>query len=160
MRDTRELLKNYHEFLVRQGLGRPGAWRGALIPCQDGSASRLVDGRAAVIGDAAAAADPFLGEGIGPAVQTGLAASRAILSGDLGLYQAEMLAGLWREHAHARLLARLIYRAPGVFQGLARWRPRALDLAWGLLRGELTYAGLWRALGQRIWPGGRPLAKA
>jgi flavin-dependent dehydrogenase len=113
-----------------------------------------------VIGDAAAAADPFLGEGIGQAVQTGLAAARAVLAGDLGLYQDELRADLWREHAHARLLARLVYRWPGLFQSLARWRPNAVDLAWAVLRGELNYAGLWRALGQRLRPGGRSLAKA
>ncbi|MBI5523752.1 MAG: FAD-dependent monooxygenase [Desulfarculus sp.] len=140
---TTNLVGRYGAFLARLGLGRPGAWRGALIPCPDGRPARLARGRAAVIGDAAAAADPFLGEGIGQAVHSGLLAGRAILEGGLDLYQARMRAGLLREHRHARLLARLIYRAPALFQSLAQRHPGATELAWQVLRGQRAYAGIW-----------------
>lgn len=156
---TAGLLARYGAFLAGLGLGRPGAWRGAMIPCPDGRPARLARGRAAVIGDAAAAADPFLGEGIGQALQNGLTAARAVLAGDLGLYQAQMRAGLWREHGHARRLARLVYAAPGLFQSLAQGHPAATELAWQVLRGQRTYAGIWGGLWDLLRgrpPAGRP----
>ncbi|MBI4798035.1 MAG: hypothetical protein HY794_04735 [Desulfarculus sp.] len=140
----------YGAFLARLGLGRPGAWRGALIPCPDGRPARLASGRAAVIGDAAAAADPFLGEGIGQALHSGLLAARAIFDGGLDLYQARMRAGLMREHSHARLLARLIYRAPACFQSLAQRHPGATELAWQVLRGQRAYAGIWAGVARLL----------
>ncbi|MFH1060374.1 MAG: hypothetical protein V1797_17055 [Pseudomonadota bacterium] len=81
-------------------------------------------------------------------------AAAAILAGDLGRYQAELAAGLWREHAAARRLAGLIYRAPRFFQGLARRWPDGVELAWSVLRGEIGYDRLWRAVGRRLLPGG------
>ncbi|MFZ5586835.1 MAG: FAD-dependent monooxygenase [Thermodesulfobacteriota bacterium] len=147
---ARALERLYAGFLARHGLGAPGRWRGAFIPCPDGGPIRVAAGRAAVIGDAAGAADPFLGEGIGQAAQTGLMAARAILAGDLGRYQADLAATLWREHASARRLAKLVYRAPRFFQGLARRRPGAVELAWRVLRGELGYDRLWGAVWRRL----------
>lgn len=138
-----QLLERYQGFLARLGLGRPGAWRGALIPCPDGRRPRLAQGRAAVIGDAAASADPFLGEGIGQALHSGLLAAQAILAGDLAGYQVRMTSGLFREHFHARQLARLVYGAPARFQGLAQRHPGAIELVWQVLRGQRNYAGIW-----------------
>jgi flavin-dependent dehydrogenase len=102
-----------------------------------------------VAGDAAAAADPFLGEGIGQAVLSGRLAARGVIAGDLSLYAREMAATLMRGHAHARLLARLVYGAPGVFQSLARRCPGGTELAWEVLRGQRGYAGIWGG----IWEG-------
>jgi len=64
--------------------------------------------------------------------------------------------GLWREHWHGRLLARLIYGWPGLFQRLAHARPGAVELGFNVLRGELAQAGIWRALGAKLR--GRELA--
>ncbi len=147
---TQGLLGLYQAFLARQGLGRPGHWRGALIPCPDRRRPLLFRGRAAVAGDAAATADPFLGEGIGQAVQSGLCAARAILAGDLGRYQVEMAATLYREHAHARALAGLVHRLPGAFQGLARRRPGSIELVWAVLRGQMTYGGIWAGVARGL----------
>jgi flavin-dependent dehydrogenase len=144
-----DLQERYAHFLARHGLGRPGPWRGAAIPCPDGRPIRLAAGRAAVAGDAAAAADPFLGEGIGQAVLSGRLAARGVIAGDLSLYAREMAATLYRDHAHARLLARLVYGAPGFFQSLARRRPGATELAWEVLRGQRGYAGVWAG----VWAG-------
>lgn len=157
---ARDLASCYADFLARHGLAGPGRWRGAFIPCPDGGPIKVAAGRAAVIGDAAAAADPFLGEGIGQAVQTGLMAAAAILAGDLGRYQAELAAGLWREHAAARRLAGLVYRAPRFFQGLACAWPGGVELAWSVLRGEIGYDRLWCAVWRRLLGlGPRPAAK-
>jgi flavin-dependent dehydrogenase len=145
------LQERYARFLARHGLGRPGPWRGAAIPCPDGRPIRLAAGRAAVAGDAAAAADPFLGEGIGQAVLSGRLAARGVIAGDLTLYAREMAATLYREHAHARLLARLVYGAPGFFQSLARRCPGATELAWEVLRGQRGHGGIWGGVGRGIW---------
>lgn len=151
---TPALVERYADFLQRHGLGRPGRWRGALIPCPDGRLARLVGWRAAVVGDAAAAADPFLGEGIGQAAHSGRLAAQCLLAGDLPSYQARMRTGILREHFHARLLARLIYRAPALFQGLAQRHPGGIELVWQVLRGQRTYAGIWQGLAEGLL--GRP----
>ena len=142
---TRQLAKAYGAFLARHELGRPGPWRGWVIPCPDGGPFRAARGRACVVGDAAAAGDPFLGEGIGQALFSGRLAAWAIMAGNLELYN-HALAGLWREHKHGRLLARLIYGWPHLFQGLARRRPGAIELGFAVLRGELAQAKLWSAV--------------
>jgi geranylgeranyl reductase family protein len=140
---TAQLVQAHAAFLRRRGLGPPGAWRGALIPCPGWPWPRLVSGRAAVVGDAAALADPFLGEGIGQAVMSGRLAARAVKAGDLMLYAHEIQRTLLTEHAHARALAALISRAPKVFQGLTFRHPGALRLVWQVLRGERGFAGIW-----------------
>jgi flavin-dependent dehydrogenase len=146
---TPDLASAYAGFLQRQGLGAPGPWRGWVIPCPDGKAPRAVKGRACLVGDAASAGDPFLGEGIGQALFGGRLAARAILEGDLSLY-GKGLQGLWREHRHGRFLARLIYGWPAFFQGLAYRRPGAIELGFAILRGELAQAGVWAAVGAKL----------
>jgi flavin-dependent dehydrogenase len=147
---TQELGKAYADFLSRQGLGAPGAWRGWVIPCPDGKPPQAARGRACVVGDAAAAGDPFLGEGIGQALYSGRLAAQAVLDGDLERYN-HALKGLWREHWHGRLLARLIYGRPGFFQGLAHRRPGAIELGFAVLRGELAQAKLWSAVAAKLF---------
>lgn len=143
------LVRAYARFLARHGLGRPGRWRGWVIPCPPGRRPRLWRGRACLVGDAAAVADPFLGEGIGPALYSGRLAARAILAGDMGRY-GRSLRGLLREHAHGRVLARLVYGLPGVMQSLARRRPGSVELGFAVLRGELAQAALWGAVGRAV----------
>ena len=152
---SRYLVSRYKRFLARLGLGEPGPWRGAAIPCAGARRLCLVRGRAAVIGDAARVAEPFLGEGVGQAVFSGLAAARAILAHDLARYQQAMSDSLHWEHSHARLVARLVFSAPGVFQSLARNHPGAVEVAWEILRGGLVYPEIWRGLAQVY--AGRPL---
>lgn len=144
-RGAKGLVRAYARFLDRHGLGPPGRWRGAAIPCPDGGPLKAAAGRAAVVGDAGALADPFLGEGIGPALYTGRLAARAILAEDLGLYQAWLRRGLLKEHAHGRRMSRLVYGLAGAAQALASRRPGSLELGFCILRGELTQARIWSA---------------
>ncbi|KMY67066.1 hypothetical protein AAU61_14110 [Desulfocarbo indianensis] len=146
---TAGLARAYQKFIKRHGLEPAHGWRGWVIPCPDGKPPQVVSGRACLAGDAAATGDPFLGEGMGQALYSGRLAAQAILAGDLGQYQARM-GGLWREHRHGRLLARLIYGWPGLFQRLAQARPGAVELGFNVLRGELAQAGIWRALGAKL----------
>ena len=128
------LVKHYADFLHRYDLGEPVAYRGAAIPCPAAWAQSPVKGRAAWVGDAAALADPFLGEGIGQALCTGLQAGWAIAKGNLSLYIKALRKDIFKEHLHAWLLARLIYARPGLSQSLVVRHPGALELGFGLLR--------------------------
>ncbi|MCF8032972.1 MAG: NAD(P)/FAD-dependent oxidoreductase [Desulfarculaceae bacterium] len=140
------LHRRMEAFTRRLGLEPMGAPRGAMIPCPHRRRLVLAQGRAALVGDAAGLADPVLGEGIAQAVASGRMAARAILAGDLGLYQKRAEATLLRDHHHARLLARLIYRFPAAFHGLARRRPGGVELGFNWLRGELAPVDMWGAL--------------
>ena len=144
------LVKLYGRFLGRFGLKTPGSFSGAAIPCPDGRPCKVVSGRACVVGDAAGLADPFLGEGIGPALLSGRLAARAVLKGDLNKYSEKLSQGLLREFGHARFLAHLVFGAPMIAHSLVRRHPGSLQLGFALLRGELSYARLWRAVGQKI----------
>ncbi len=128
-------------WLGRLGLGAPGNWRGATIPCANGDeASLAVGGRAFLVGDAAALADPFLGEGIGPALFSGRLAARAILAGDPAAYPRALAATLLREHAHALRLAAGLRPAPAWPNGW--WAViRRPELGFGLLRASWDMPG-------------------
>ncbi len=141
---TRNLAQAYARFLGRHGLGRPGAWRGAAIACPDWlRRPPLVRGRALLAGDAAGLSDPFLGEGIGPALYSGRLAGRAILGKRVGMYPLWLRRGLLREHLHGRVMARLVYGLGGGTQALARRWPGALELGFRLLRGDMLQGRLW-----------------
>ncbi|MCB2227554.1 MAG: FAD-dependent oxidoreductase [Desulfarculaceae bacterium] len=137
-------------FTRRLGLEPEGTPRGAVIPCPHCRRLSLVKNRAALVGDAAGLADPVLGEGIAQAVASGRMAAQAILAGDLGLYQKRAEDTLLRDHHHARLLGRLIYRAPGFFHHLARTHPHGLELGFAWLRGELAPGDMWGALARGL----------
>jgi geranylgeranyl reductase family protein len=137
------------KFLRRLGMGGEGQWRSAVIPCGNGDAP-MTSKRTALLGDAAGLADPFLAEGIGQALVSGRWAAQAIMAGNLSWYQAQVRRHLRREHLHAKLLARLVYRWPGVFQGIAYKHPHYVKLGWAMMRGNLAYRELWPKL-LRTW---------
>jgi flavin-dependent dehydrogenase len=90
-------------------------------------------GRVLFAGDAARATDPMTGEGIGQALESGIAAARSILvagPGDPGLaaarYTAELAAGLLRDNRLAALLSLQLGSALGAraavrAAGLSAW---------------------------------------
>ena len=63
--------------------------------------TRLTAGRALFVGDAAAAADPMTGEGIGQALETGALAAEAVLAG--GARRPELVARCYERSARAAL---------------------------------------------------------
>ena len=78
-------------------------------------------GRALFVGDAARATDPMTGEGIGQALETGMAAAEAILAAGWGRpaqaaarYQAEVTRTLAVDHRLAALLSRALSHRKGV----------------------------------------------
>lgn len=143
--------------------GSPKAWP---IPCGVTHAT-LTAGRVLYAGDAALTGDVLTGEGIGQALQTGMAAARAVLVGGTNPgataqeYQAEVLRELGPDHRMAATLTRLIHHewianaALGVSgstqwtsTNFARWLfedyPRGIALTpkrWR--RGTLSGVGAW-----------------
>jgi len=80
----------------------------------------LTSGRGLFVGDAAAATDPMTGEGIGQALETGMAAARAILAAGPGApevararYEAEVTRGLARDNRLAGALVRALQHRRG-----------------------------------------------
>ncbi len=142
--------KSYAAFLKRYGLGEPGLYRGAAIPCPVAWAQAPVKGRAVWVGDAAALADPFLGEGIGQAICTGLLAAMAVANGDLSLYIKSLRKSIFIEHLHAWLLARLVFFRPGISHRMVELRPGVLEVGFGLLRGQITHKNLWGFLFRKL----------
>ena len=140
------LRRCFEAFSRRLGLNPTGTPRGAVIPCPHRRWLKVVEGRAAVLGDAAGLADPVLGEGIAQAMVSGRMAAQAVLAGDLGLYQRAVEDTLLRDHHQARLLARLIYRMPQAFHALARRRPGGIELGFNWLRGEMAPGDIWHCL--------------
>jgi menaquinone-9 beta-reductase len=141
----------------------PKAWP---IPCNVENAT-LSKGRALFIGDAALAGDVLTGEGIGQALQTGMAAARAILIGgnDAELvakeYETDILRELGPDHRMSVLLTKLLHsdvvnRAAIRISGSTNWTrtnfarwlfedyPRGIALTpkrWH--RGALSGTGAW-----------------
>ena len=74
-------------------------------------------GRALFVGDAAAAADPMTGEGIGQALETGILAARSIIAAGgqrpdtaATAYRRGVRRSLWADHRMAAALSRLLAR--------------------------------------------------
>ncbi|MGB9112378.1 MAG: NAD(P)/FAD-dependent oxidoreductase, partial [Acidimicrobiales bacterium] len=137
------------------------------IPARlDVSALSALDDRVLFVGDAAGVADPFTGEGIGQALETGIVAARAITdkfargpAQVAAAYRQAIAASLAKDHAIARVCGRLfahassasavlrvVDSAPFVRRNVARWLfedyPRAV----------VTSPGAWQDAA-RLRPG-------
>lgn len=78
-------LQQFCEYLQRQGIVRgdmPASFRGHAYRLHDGSAARLVDEGVLLIGDAANLAYAHSGEGIRPAIESGILAAEVIVQAD------------------------------------------------------------------------------
>ncbi|HEX2040821.1 MAG TPA: geranylgeranyl reductase family protein [Acidimicrobiales bacterium] len=135
-RPTKELRALWPELLarphIRAVVGEPdGPHKAWPIPARVGHSPPVAaGGRALFVGDAARAADPLTGEGIGQALETGVLAAEAVLA-----------AGALRPAAAARAYERAVARGLGVDNRLAAALSRALRSPLGA-RGALRTAGL------------------
>lgn len=102
--------------------------------------------RAVVVGEAAGIVDPLIGEGIRPAMATGIKAATAIdlaLAGDanaLAQYTEAVKQEWGTNLSKAQFLAGLFFKAPKIAYKLGVKRPVAGQLMGKILCGELTYA--------------------
>jgi geranylgeranyl reductase family protein len=88
----------------------------------------LADGRVLFVGDAAAAADPMTGEGIGQALATGIWAAEAIVERGAGdgsplevarRYESVVRRGMMADHRFARRLGAVLGSVPGASSAIA-----------------------------------------
>lgn len=102
--------------------------------------------RAIVVGEAAGIVDPLIGEGIRPAIFTGVKAAAAINSAIAGDANAlaqytEVVQQEWGANlAKAQLLASLFFKAPKIVYKLGVKRSAAGQLMGKILCGELSYS--------------------
>lgn len=133
--------------------------RGHYLPVRM-SGSRLTEGNALAVGDAAGLLDPLTGEGIYAAISSGQTASRhlaAYLSGaapSVAGYEDELRQTLLRELDVGRTLHMLLHLTPSMYVRLQRRTPLMWQAVCKLLRGERTYLDVQRRLGL-MW---RPVA--
>lgn len=102
--------------------------------------------RALIIGEAAGIVDPLIGEGIRPAMFTGVAAAEAIdkaLNGEaeaLAQYSETIKQEWSSDLSKAQFLANIFYKAPKLAYKLGLKRSSAGQLMGKILCGELTYS--------------------
>lgn len=135
-------------FSDRQAVRRTGA----LIPLHHEGTGLLHRGRALLTGDAAGLVDPFLGEGIYYAIQSGQLAARAIVracsdGGELTWYQAAIGAEIAPELEAAGGLARVAHRSPWLWFQVLKRRRGMIDFYRKVLMGEENY----RSFADRVW---------
>ena len=102
--------------------------------------------RALIVGEAAGIVDPLIGEGIRPAIASGIQAAEAIdkaISGDanaLAQYTETIQQALGANLDKAQFLANLFFKAPKIAYKVGVKRPSAGKLMGKILCGELTYS--------------------
>jgi geranylgeranyl reductase family protein len=128
-RDSRQLhdhLRAFIEFLEREGRApdlRSAHWRGHSSLLYGEGSRRMVVGGALLVGDAAGFANPSSGEGIKPAIESGILAAQTILEAK-GDYCLDRL------DAYRRRIADCLGPARAG-RGLRRMLPLSLELALG-----------------------------
>ena len=112
-----------------------------------------------VVGDAASLADPFLAEGLRPALLSGLRAAEAIdqdLAGDsgaLGGYTAAMRREWGESMSWGRRIGQVFYRFPKVGYQLGIKRPTAPRRIAQILSGEMGYGDIAQRVIRRLGGG-------
>ena len=111
---------------------------------------------AVVVGDAASLCDPFLAEGLRPALLSGVRAAEAMdhfLSGDdaaLQGYSATMRTEWGESMAWGRRIAQVFYRVPKVGYQLGIKRPTAPQRIAQILSGEMGYGDIAQRVIKRL----------
>lgn len=128
--------------------------RGHRIPLAGKRGTRH-NGPVVLAGDAATVADPITAEGIAYALLSGRRAGETVLSAlaatpaALDDYDRWVDRELWGELRYARMVARIVYRYPGVFLGLIAQHPRLEQVAASAVAGTLSYKTLFKGVVKR-----------
>jgi geranylgeranyl reductase family protein len=138
---------------VREERSRP---IGYPIPVFSGEVP-LTSGRALLVGDAGNLVDPFFGEGIVYAMQSGRIAAEVLLKNmkdgtpSLASYDLCMADQIYPEFHAARKIARWVYAWPRFFCRLVRDNPDLAERYFEALRGNGGYPRFWNDL-KRLAP--------
>jgi flavin-dependent dehydrogenase len=114
------------------------------------------DGGALVVGDAASLVDPFLAEGLRPALLSGTRAAEALdrwLGGEVGAlasYSERMRTEWGQSMAWGRRIAQVFYRLPRVGYQLGVKRPTAPRRIAQILSGEMGYGDIAQRVIRRL----------
>ena len=109
-----------------------------------------------VVGDAASLCDPFLAEGLRPALLSGVRAAEAVdrfLAGDAGAldsYSTVMRAQWGDSMAWGRRIAQVFYRVPKVGYQIGIKRPTAPQRIAQILSGEMGYGDIAQRVIKRL----------
>ena len=85
------------------------AWR---IPATGGISGKIAKGNALLLGDAAGLVDPFLGEGISYAIQSGEIAAECIINNNIGDYRKKIEEEITSNLKYARVLVKIVKLDP------------------------------------------------
>ena len=124
---------------------------GYRIPIFDGT-GRLAGKRTMLVGDAAAMVDPFLGEGMYYAMRSATVAAEVAAQAlaadppDLRAYEDRVEREIYTEFWPARTMARFLYTFPTLGYEILRHNPDYIQSFFAMLRGEASYADVWRAI--------------
>lgn len=144
--------------------------KGYIIPVFAGGREPIASGRTLLVGDAAALVDPFLGEGVYYAIRSGQFATQVIADAlsakDPAVpsqYTELVEAEIYREFRPARNLAFFLYAFDRMGYEMLKRRRAFVELYFDVLRGEASYADLWRELRgfaagellRSLWPSSR-----
>lgn len=136
---------------VPQPAGHPlPLFRGSYGLFTGSSASKLVEGRAMLVGDAGHLVDPLFGEGIYYAVRSGQMAAVTVLNTfrdqHCALTDYELAVGkeIYSEFRVASRLARIVYSFPRLCHRLMHRYEEVINLYYDVLRGRQTYEGFLR----------------
>lgn len=105
----------------------------------------LHQGRCLLVGDAANLADAWMGEGIYYAIRSGQMAAESIINAwqsstsDLAGYSAKVNEEIVSQLYHARRIARVLYRMPGLANFLIARSQILIDLTFGVIRGDTSF---------------------
>ncbi len=122
------------------------SWGGFIPTCT--ARPRVVQGRIALLGDAAGLADPLTGEGIGNAVLSAHLASTAVCNAlshgveRLNDYQLAVEQTIVPDIEAAKFFARIIFTMPRKLLEVARFDGRIWNAACSVVRGETSYSSI------------------
>ncbi len=113
--------------------------------------------RCLLVGDAAGLVDPFCGEGIFYALQSGIIAAETILrqpkagEPDLGNYSWRIGRELLPEFKYASLVAKLVFGLPRLMHRLVQKKPEIMQMVASVVFGSHSYRELYTFLAGQHW---------
>jgi len=152
-------LRGAMDAFVRGLPGLPGAWRtgrlAALVSAPAREPAPCAAAGVLLVGDAARLTDPFLGEGIYPAIRSGAFAASALVAArdpaeGAARYERSVAGAIWPEIVAASRLAAIFHRMPRWWHRILARMPTALLQYVALLTGEESYSGLLRHVVDRL----------